>query len=96
MTDVQTAVYQIDASGMHYRDLNAKLREVVNGQGISHVEIDNVYGQRYLGTDLHRPKGASFRSRSTSTERPATTWPRLWMGRGSSCMATPRTGAATR
>ncbi len=55
MTEVQTAVYKIDASGLHYRELNTKLREAVNGQGIGHIEIDNVYGQRYLGTDLHNP-----------------------------------------
>ena len=45
---------QIDAAGLHYRQLNAQLREAVNGQGIEHIAITNVYGQRYIGTDLHR------------------------------------------
>jgi glutamate synthase domain-containing protein 3 len=44
---------QIDAIDMHYRDLNARLREAVAG-GVSTIELHNVYGQRYLGTDLHR------------------------------------------
>lgn len=44
----------IDATDMHYRDLNARLRSAV-GNGTRHVELHNVCGQRYLGTDLHRP-----------------------------------------
>jgi glutamate synthase domain-containing protein 3 len=44
---------QIDAAGMHYRDLNARLREAV-ADGVSIIELHNIYGQRYLGTDLHR------------------------------------------
>lgn len=53
MEDAQTAL-QIDATGMHYRDLNARLRKA-NQDGTERVELRNVYGQRYLGTDLHRP-----------------------------------------
>jgi glutamate synthase domain-containing protein 3 len=44
---------QIDAMGLHYRALNTRLRDAV-GQGVDHIELHNVYGQRYLGTDLHR------------------------------------------
>jgi glutamate synthase domain-containing protein 3 len=44
---------QIDAAGVHYRDLNTQLREAV-AAGTECIEIHNVYGQRYIGTDLHR------------------------------------------
>jgi glutamate synthase domain-containing protein 3 len=45
---------QIDATGLHYRDLNTVLRKAVASE-VERIEIHNVYGQRYLGTDLHRP-----------------------------------------
>jgi glutamate synthase domain-containing protein 3 len=41
----------IDATGVYYRDLNSLLRSL-DGNGIKKVEICNVYGQRYIGTDL--------------------------------------------
>jgi len=41
----------IDATGVYYRDLNRLLRSL-DGNGIEKVEICNVYGQRYIGTDL--------------------------------------------
>lgn len=44
----------IDASGMSYRELNARLRDLVL-QGARHIELHNVYGQRYIGTGLDRP-----------------------------------------
>lgn len=44
----------IDATGIHYRDLNARLRELV-AEGVQRIELHNVCGQRYLGTDLRRP-----------------------------------------
>jgi glutamate synthase domain-containing protein 3 len=41
----------IDATGLHYSELNRSLREaVLSGQ--SHIELRNVYGQRYIGTNL--------------------------------------------
>ena len=42
----------IDATGVYYRDLNSLLRSL-DGNGIKKVEICNVYGQRYIGTDLN-------------------------------------------
>lgn len=45
---------QIDASQVHYRDLNAQLREAV-ANGARYIDLHNVYGQRYLGTNLRRP-----------------------------------------
>lgn len=47
-------VVKIDASGVSYRDLNAKVKEAV-AHGAQRIELRNVYGQRYIGTDLHRP-----------------------------------------
>ena len=45
---------KIDVSGVFYKELNAKLREVVSN-GTQKIELCNVYGQRYIGTDLGKP-----------------------------------------
>ncbi len=47
-------VVTIDASGFSHRELNARLKEAV-AQGAKRIKLDNVCGQRYLGTDLNRP-----------------------------------------
>ena len=47
-------VVKIDASGVFYRELNARLREAVSN-GTQKIELHNVYGQRYIGTDLDKP-----------------------------------------
>jgi glutamate synthase domain-containing protein 3 len=47
-------IVKIDARGLHYRELNAKLREAISN-GTRRVELKNIYGQRYIGTDLDRP-----------------------------------------
>jgi glutamate synthase domain-containing protein 3 len=44
-------IVKIDAGGVYYRDLNARLRETVDG-GADSIELRNVFGQRYIGTDL--------------------------------------------
>jgi len=44
---------RIDASGLHYRELNVRLREVITN-GTQKVELHNVYGQRYIGTNLDK------------------------------------------
>lgn len=44
----------IDATGLHYSELNRSLREAVLG-GQRHVELHNVCGQRYVGTNLGEP-----------------------------------------
>jgi glutamate synthase domain-containing protein 3 len=54
MTNVQEALVQIDASGIYYRDLNTRLREEV-ANGTKKIELRNVHGQRYIGTDLDKP-----------------------------------------
>ena len=45
---------RIDATQLYYRDLNILLRNL-NKDGIKKIEINNVYGQRYIGTDLENP-----------------------------------------
>jgi glutamate synthase domain-containing protein 3 len=54
MPEKRDTIVKIDASGIYYRDLNARLREIVSN-GNEKIEICNVYGQRYLGTDLDKP-----------------------------------------
>jgi len=44
----------IDAKGIFYRELNAKLRKAVSN-GTQKIELRNLYGQRYIGTDLNKP-----------------------------------------
>jgi len=41
----------VDARGLHYRDLNQRLLELVR-QGQRHLRVENVLGQRYIGTGL--------------------------------------------
>jgi glutamate synthase domain-containing protein 3 len=48
---VENEVWKIDANGMHYRDLNHLLR-AISSNGAEKIEIHNVCGQRYIGTDL--------------------------------------------
>ena len=55
MENVGTVTRHIDAINLHYHELNSRLREAVKEHGAAQIEITNVYGQRYLGTDLHRP-----------------------------------------
>jgi glutamate synthase domain-containing protein 3 len=47
-------VVRIDGSGVYYRELNARLKEAVLN-GTQKIELRNVYGQRYIGTDLDKP-----------------------------------------
>ena len=45
---------KMDASGVFYRELNARLRDVTSN-GTNKIELRNVYGQRYIGTNLDKP-----------------------------------------
>jgi len=47
----ENGVAKIDAADVRYRDLNILLR-ALNRNGVKKIEIHNVYGQRYIGTDL--------------------------------------------
>jgi glutamate synthase domain-containing protein 3 len=48
---VEDGVWKIDAEGIHYKDLNSLLRGICS-KGAEKIEIRNVCGQRYIGTDL--------------------------------------------
>jgi glutamate synthase domain-containing protein 3 len=50
---ISNSVVKIDASGVYYRDLNVTLRETISN-GTRKIELSNVYGQRYIGTDLDK------------------------------------------
>jgi glutamate synthase domain-containing protein 3 len=54
MTDRKNSVVKIDAGGVYYRELNASLREAASN-GARKIELYNVHGQRYIGTDLDKP-----------------------------------------
>ncbi len=46
------SVVKIDTTGMEYKELNARLRDIASA-GTKKVELQNVCGQRYIGTDLN-------------------------------------------
>jgi glutamate synthase domain-containing protein 3 len=48
---VENGIWKIDAEGMYYKDLNSLLRSACS-KGAEKIEIRNVCGQRYIGTDL--------------------------------------------
>jgi glutamate synthase domain-containing protein 3 len=52
---VEKHVWKINAEGMHYKDLNNLLR-TISRNGAERIEIRNVCGQRYIGTDLDTDK----------------------------------------
>jgi glutamate synthase domain-containing protein 3 len=54
MAQTENGLVKIDAGGVYYRELNARLRKVALN-GVQKVEIRNVHGQRYIGTDLDKP-----------------------------------------
>lgn len=49
----ENKLMKIDAKGVYYRQLNAQLREVV-ADGVARIKLENICGQRYIGTDLNR------------------------------------------
>lgn len=52
MDQFTVKMVEIDARGVYYRDLNARLREAITS-GAEHIVLTNVTGQRYIGTNLH-------------------------------------------
>jgi glutamate synthase domain-containing protein 3 len=44
---------KIDAEGLYYRELNCLLRQLIGADGIERLELYNICGQRYIGTDLN-------------------------------------------
>jgi glutamate synthase domain-containing protein 3 len=47
----EKGVWKVNAEGMHFKELNALLREL-DSANADKIELNNVYGQRYIGTDL--------------------------------------------
>ena len=45
---------KINAQGLHYRDLNLKIREAIAG-GAEKIDLDNVNGQYFIGDGINRP-----------------------------------------
>jgi glutamate synthase domain-containing protein 3 len=54
MRERKNSVVKIDASGVYYRELNVALRKAASN-GARKIELHNVHGQRYIGTDLDKP-----------------------------------------
>jgi glutamate synthase domain-containing protein 3 len=52
-TNMQNDTANIDAAGTSHREINVKLREAV-AAGATQIELNNVCGQRYIGTDLNK------------------------------------------
>jgi len=50
----RNSVIEIDARGILTRELNMRLREAASN-GTQMIKLRNVYGQRYIGTDLDKP-----------------------------------------
>lgn len=47
---------QIDAKGLHYKELNKKLKELVSSGEIKEIDVMNINGHRYIGTGLGNNK----------------------------------------
>jgi len=54
MKEKSNSLVRIDAAGVYYKQLNDSLRDAISN-GTHKVELCNVYGQRYIGTDLDKP-----------------------------------------
>lgn len=50
---VEKEVWKIDADGLSYKELNSILR-AISSNGAEKIEVCNVCGQRYIGTDLDK------------------------------------------
>jgi glutamate synthase domain-containing protein 3 len=54
MNGLTQHVEELDVQNVYYRDVNARLRELV-AAGADKIILRNVHGQRYIGTDLNKP-----------------------------------------
>ena len=57
---------KIDAKGMYYKDLNRQIRAMAE-QGARRFNLHNVYGQRYIGTNLWATERDKIRIRIHGT-----------------------------
>jgi glutamate synthase domain-containing protein 3 len=46
---------EINADGLFYKDMNKLIRDHIFSHNIEKVKLTNVYGQRYIGTNVPRP-----------------------------------------
>jgi len=46
-------VIKIDACDIYYKDLNCILRAIIQSKNLEKIELHNICGQRYIGTDLN-------------------------------------------
>jgi glutamate synthase domain-containing protein 3 len=51
---VRELIMKMEAAGLSTSELNNRLREALTN-GVSKIELHNVYGQRYIGTSLNKP-----------------------------------------
>jgi glutamate synthase domain-containing protein 3 len=54
MASRKNSVVKMDAGGVYYQELNANLRKAMT-DSVRRIELRNVHGQRYIGTDLNQP-----------------------------------------
>lgn len=54
MNTAVESMVTIDATGLLFKELNTRLRDAV-AKGAERIELRNVCGQRYIGTDLDKP-----------------------------------------
>ena len=52
---VASGTYVIDASGIYYKELNTRIRELSEA-GVAHILLKNVKGQRYIGDGITNDK----------------------------------------
>ena len=51
---VGKSIVRIDASDVYYRDLNFLLRDVVHKNKVEKIDLINVFGQRYIATNIRK------------------------------------------
>ena len=51
-TEIKDKTLKINAEDLYYKDLNCLLRQAICNNDLEKIELYNVCGQRYLGTDL--------------------------------------------
>jgi glutamate synthase domain-containing protein 3 len=51
-TEIKDKTLKINAEDLYYKDLNCLLRQAICSNDLEKIELYNVCGQRYLGTDL--------------------------------------------
>ena len=48
----ENKILKIDAENLYYKELNCLMRQAICNNDLEKIEVNNVCGQRYLGTDL--------------------------------------------